>query len=59
MKSLNANTSSITESATSIVSLDMLNKYGDKIVASTLAKIKMLQERLHGEVHEYIKVRYA
>ncbi len=32
MKSLNANTSSNTESATSVKSLDMLNKYGDAVV---------------------------
>lgn len=32
MKSLNANTSSNTESATSVKSLDILNKYGDQIV---------------------------
>ena len=32
MKSLNANTSSNTESATSVKAYDMLNKYGDEIV---------------------------
>ena len=36
MKSLNANTSSNTESATSVQSLDMLNKYGDQVIASYL-----------------------
>jgi len=36
MKSLNANTSSNTESATSVKSADMLNKYGDKIVGQYL-----------------------
>ncbi|MFZ2982031.1 MAG: PLxRFG domain-containing protein [Sphingobium sp.] len=37
MKSLNANTSSNTESATSVESLDILNKYGDQIVNQYLA----------------------
>ncbi len=36
MKSLNANTSSNTESATSVKSSDMLNKYGDQLVAQYL-----------------------
>lgn len=36
MKSLNANTSSNTESATSIQTPDMLNKYGDAIVSQYL-----------------------
>ncbi|MEI7464440.1 MAG: PLxRFG domain-containing protein [Burkholderiales bacterium] len=36
MKSLNANTSSNTESATSVKAADMLNKYGDQIVAQYL-----------------------
>lgn len=36
MKSLNANTSSNTESATSIKSQDMLNKYGDQVVSAYL-----------------------
>jgi hypothetical protein len=36
MKSLNANTSSNTESATSVKAPDMLNKYGDEIVARYL-----------------------
>lgn len=36
MKSLNANTSSNTESATSIKAADMLNKYGDQVIASYL-----------------------
>ncbi|MDI3512432.1 MAG: hypothetical protein PWQ61_3199, partial [Betaproteobacteria bacterium] len=37
MKSLNANTSSNTESATSVKAADMLNKYGDQIVQQYLA----------------------
>lgn len=37
MKSLNANTSSNTESATSIKSSDLLNKYGDQVVGAYLA----------------------
>jgi len=37
MKSLNANTSSNTESATSVKSADMLNKYGDQIIGQFLA----------------------
>lgn len=37
MKSLNANTSSNTESATSVQSFDMLNKYGDQVVGQYLA----------------------
>lgn len=36
MKSLNANTSSNTESATSVKAADMMNKYGDEIVANYL-----------------------
>ncbi len=36
MKSLNANTSSNTESATSVKTADILNKYGDQIVAQYL-----------------------
>ena len=36
MKSLNANTSSNTESATSIESQDMLNKYGDQVINAYL-----------------------
>ncbi|NBW50890.1 MAG: hypothetical protein EBR49_12530, partial [Betaproteobacteria bacterium] len=36
MKSLNANTSSNTDSATSIKTVDMFNKYGDKVVADYL-----------------------
>ena len=37
MKSLNANTSSNTESATSVEALDMMNKYGDQVVGQYLA----------------------
>lgn len=36
MKSLNANTSSNTDSATSIKTVDMFNKYGDQVVAEYL-----------------------
>ncbi len=36
MKSLNANTSSNTDSATSVKALDILNKYGDQVVANYL-----------------------
>jgi hypothetical protein len=36
MKSLNANTSSNTESATSVKASDMMNKYGDQVVAQYL-----------------------
>lgn len=36
MKSLNANTTANTESATSVDAVDMLNKYGDEIVARYL-----------------------
>lgn len=36
MQSLNANTSSNTESATSIKSQDMLNKYGDQVIGAYL-----------------------
>jgi len=38
MKSLNANTSSNTESATSVKAGDILNKYGDRVVADYLAE---------------------
>lgn len=41
MKSLNANTSSNTESATSVKTPDFLNKYGDKVVA------EYLKENIH------------
>jgi hypothetical protein len=40
MRSLNANTSSNTDSATSIKAVDMLNKYGDKIFAEFLYENK-------------------
>lgn len=46
MKSLNANTSSNTESATSIKSMDMLNKYGDQVVANYLADDQELARQL-------------
>ncbi|MFM9424327.1 hypothetical protein RCH10_000755 [Variovorax sp. GrIS 2.14] len=46
MKGLNANTSSNTESATSIKSADMLNKYGDQIVGQYLAENIMLSMEL-------------
>ena len=38
MKSLNANTSSNTESATSVKAADMMNKYGDQIIGNYLAE---------------------
>ena len=46
MQSLNANTSSNTESATSIKSQDMLNKYGDRIVGQYLADNFELAQKL-------------
>jgi C-terminal domain on Strawberry notch homologue/P-loop containing NTP hydrolase pore-1/Transglycosylase SLT domain len=46
MKSLNANTSSNTESATSVKSLDILNKYGDQVIASYLEDNQELAEAL-------------
>lgn len=46
MKSLNANTSSNTESATSVKSSDMLNKYGDRIVAQYLRDNPILADEL-------------
>ncbi|WP_297920698.1 strawberry notch C-terminal domain-containing protein, partial [uncultured Agitococcus sp.] len=51
MKSLNANTSSNTESATSIVSMDMLNKYGDKVVAAYLDENQDIAKKIGMEVH--------
>ncbi len=51
MKSLNANTSSNTESATSIVSMDMLNKYGDKVVAAYLSENQDIAKKIGMEVH--------
>ena len=46
MKSLNANTSSNTDSATSVHAVDMLNKYGDQIVGNYLAENPELEHRL-------------
>lgn len=46
MKSLNANTSSNTESATSVKAADMLNKYGDEIVSQYLADNPKLADAL-------------
>jgi hypothetical protein len=46
MKSLNANTSSNTESATSIQAADILNKYGDQIVADYLGENPELAKAL-------------
>ena len=46
MKSLNANTSSNTDSATSVKTVDMLNKYGDQIVANYLTDNPDLAGRL-------------
>lgn len=47
MKSLNANTSSNTESATSVKAADMLNKYGDQIVGNYLGDNAELASMLH------------
>lgn len=47
MKSLNANTSSNTESATSVKAADMLNKYGDQIVGNYLGDNPQLASMLH------------
>lgn len=46
MKSLNANTSSNTESATSVKTADMLNKYGDQVVGQYLEDNPELMEAL-------------
>lgn len=46
MKSLNANTSSNTESATSIQAADMLNKYGDQVIGEYLLENTELAEQL-------------
>lgn len=46
MKSLNANTSSNTESATSVQAVDMLNKYGDQIIGQYLADNPELSKAL-------------
>lgn len=60
MKSLNANTSSNTESATSVKSSDILNKYGDQIVAQYLndnyglAKALGLEQEIGGDPQEDI-----
>lgn len=47
MKSLNANTSSNTESATSVKAADMLNKYGDQIIGNYLGDNPHLAKMLH------------
>lgn len=52
MKSLNANTSSNTESATSVKAADMLNKYGDQIVGQYLRDNPQLADELGLEVGE-------
>lgn len=55
MKSLNANTSSNTESATSVKTADILNKYGDQIVDQylndnyALARALGLEDEIGGE----------
>lgn len=46
MKSLNANTSSNTESATSVKTADMLNKYGDQIVNQFLSDNRELARQI-------------
>ncbi|MCM2342805.1 strawberry notch C-terminal domain-containing protein, partial [Rhodoferax sp.] len=57
MKSLNANTSSNTESATSVKSADILNKYGDQIVNQYLQdNAKLARELgLWGEVGQEVQ----
>lgn len=50
MKSLNANTSSNTESATSVQSVDILNKYGDQVVADYLQENIDLAQAMNIEV---------
>lgn len=50
MKSLNANTSSNTESATSVKAYDMLNKYGDQVIGEYLADNNELTSALGVEV---------
>jgi hypothetical protein len=52
MKSLNANTSSNTESATSVQSVDILNKYGDQVVADYLQENIDLAQAMNIEVSE-------
>ncbi len=52
MKSLNANTSSNTESATSVKAADMLNKYGDQIVGQYLRDNPQLADELGLEIGE-------
>jgi hypothetical protein len=47
MKSLNANTSSNTESATSVKAADMLNKYGDQVIGSYLGDNPQLARTLN------------
>jgi 2'-5' RNA ligase len=49
MKSLNANTSSNTESATSIKAADMMNKYGDQIIGQYLSDNPELEDILNVE----------
>lgn len=46
MKSLNANTSSNTESATTVKTADILNKYGDQIVNQYLVDNPELARQL-------------
>ena len=55
MRSLNANTSSNTDSATSIKAVDMLNKYGDKIFAEFLLENKDISRAIGINVSETIE----
>lgn len=52
MKSLNANTSSDTKSSTSVKSVDIINKYGDEVVAEYLREDTQLRSRLHVELDD-------
>lgn len=52
MKSLNANTSSNTRSATSVKAVDLMNKYGDQVVAQYLSDNPDMQRALGLEVGE-------
>lgn len=52
MKSLNANTTADAESSVSIKAEDIMNKYGDRVVAEYLASRQDLQDALDIEVEE-------
>jgi hypothetical protein len=52
MKSLNANVSSNTRSATSVHAVDLMNKYGDQVIAQYLVDNPEMMKQLGLDIHE-------